>query len=199
MWQIFDGRVEISPAFFLLSGWFGLANGWELLGTVMLAAGVHEAGHCLVLLWNGADIRKLRIGVLGAVLETDSGELSYGAEFLAVLAGPAANLAAAAVLALLEHPPVVGIGVHLVLAAFNLLPLYPLDGGRALELMIAWAAGPAAGARAVRWCTVATAAGGCAAAVGVMWSTGGSLWLLPAAAGAAGYGAAELRQRHFVK
>lgn len=199
MWQIFDGRVEISPAFFLLSGWFGLANGWALLGTVVLAAGIHEAGHCLVLLWKGADIRRLRISALGAVLETSSGELSYSAELLAVLAGPAANLAAAAVLTLPEHPPVVEIGVHLMLAAFNLLPLYPLDGGRTLDLLVSWAAGPEAGERAARWSAVVTAAGVCAAAVSVMWSTGGSLWLLPAAAGAVGYGAAELRQGHFVK
>ena len=83
--------------------------------------------------------------------------------------------------------------------AFNLLPLYPLDGGRALDLLVSWAAGPEAGERAARWSAVVTAAGVCAAAVSVMWSTGGSLWLLPAAAGAVGYGAAELRQGHFVK
>ena len=62
---------------------------------VLGAAGVHELGHWLVLQGLGAPVTGFRLSTLGAVLETDSGRLSYGEELSAVLAGPAANLLAA--------------------------------------------------------------------------------------------------------
>ena len=105
---------------------------------------------------------------------------------LAALAGALANIFwALALLGAAERFPACYAwgGAHLVLAAFNLLPVRPLDGGRALTLAVSWAAGPRAGELA------AAAVSGCAAlaaAWGVTWvmvRTGGSLWLLPAAAG----------------
>ena len=68
----------------------------------------------------------------------------------------------------------------MVLCAFNLLPIRPLDGGRALYLLSAWAAGPVAGEAAVRWAGGVTAAALAALIAWVMLRTGGSLWLLPA-------------------
>lgn len=165
----------------LLAVWFVLANGWEPLVTVLGAAAAHELGHWAVLRALGAEVTDLRLSALGAVLETDSGRLSYGGELAAVLAGPAANLLAALVLTALgggRWPA--AVGANLVLCAFNLLPIRPLDGGRALYLLLSWAGGPAAGEAAVRWMGTVTAAVLAALIGGVIWKTGGSLWLLPA-------------------
>ena len=71
-------------------------------------------------------------------------------------------------------------GANLVLCLFNLLPIRPLDGGRALYLLASWAAGPAAGETVSRWAGTVTAAVLAALIGGVVWKTGGSLWLLPA-------------------
>lgn len=174
-------RCKVSGGFVLLAFWFILVNGWEPLLTVLSAAAVHELGHWLTLRLLGAEITALRFSALGAVLETDSGGLSYGGELAAVLAGPAANLLAAAALAAPEGGRwMAAVGAHLVLCLFNLLPIYPLDGGRALYLLASWLAGPAAGEAAVRWAGTVTAAALAAALGYVMWRTGGSLWLLPA-------------------
>lgn len=177
MWR----EIRISPGFCLLTGWFAAVNGWRLLAAVLGAAAIHEGGHWLALRLLGAKILGLRIGVLGAVLETDSRGLSYGGELIAVLAGPGANLAAALVLTALDREMLAG--AHLVLGAFNLLPVRPLDGGRALYLAVSWALGSAAGERVTRWAGF-TAALALAVCLGwVMERTGGSLWLLPALAG----------------
>lgn len=169
--------------FCLLVTWFALVNGWELLAVVLGAAAIHELGHCLVLKSLGAEIKRLRLSVFGAVLETDSAHLSYGRELAAVLAGPAANLLCVLLLAPLGERWTVFLGANLVLCAFNLLPVRPLDGGKALGLLVSWAAGPAAGEWAVRWIGAAAAAALASGVLCIIWRSGGSLWLLPAAVG----------------
>lgn len=185
MWRLCDcfRRIQISPGFCLLAVWFALDNGWRMLGTVLGAAAIHEMGHCLVLQALGAPIGGLRIGIFGAELATDRRGLSYPGELAAVLAGPGANLLCAVLLTLLGRTRwAVFTGANLVLCVFNLLPVRPLDGGRALYLLTAWAAGPAAGERAVRWAGGAASLLLAASLIFVMIRTGGSLWLLPAAA-----------------
>ena len=174
-------RVQVTGGFVLLTAWFVLANGWEPLVTVLGAAVFHELGHWTVLHLLGAKAAALWLSVLGAAMEVDSGRLSYGGELAAVLAGPAANLLAALVLTALggERWPA-AVGANLVLCAFNLLPVRPLDGGRALYLLVSWAAGPAAGEAAGRWAGTVTAAALSGLILWVIWKTGGSLWLLPA-------------------
>lgn len=184
-------RIRVTGGFVLLAAWFALANGWRPLATVLGAAAVHELGHWIALRLLGAGVTGFYLGVLGAVLETDSGRLSYGGELAAVLAGPAANLLAALALTFLcggRWPA--AIGANLVLCAFNLLPIRPLDGGRALYLLAAWLRGPDAGERAALWLGGVTAAALAAGLGFVMWRSGGSLWLLPALFACAYWGAA---------
>ena len=185
-------RVRVSVGFLLLVAWFVQANGWGLLLTVLGAAAVHELGHWLALGLLGARVTGLRLNVFGAEMETAWDRLSYGAELTAVLAGPAANLVWGLVLASLGKAWFEAAGAHLVLCAFNLLPVRPLDGGRALELAVSWAAGPAAGERVARWVGVFASMGLSAGLCWLLWRTGGSLWLLPAAIGAFAAGAREI-------
>ena len=177
-------RIRISGGFWLLAAWFTLVNGWQLLAVILSAAALHELGHLLVLRLLGARVRELRVSVFGAELMTSAARLSYPGEIAAVLAGPAVNLLCALVLG--GAHAWVAAGAHLSLCLFNLLPVRPLDGGRALYLAAAWLAGPSAAERIACWAggTTALALGGL-----VLWligRTGGSLWLRPAGGGSSG-------------
>ena len=178
MWK--PPECTASGGFFLLAGWFAASCGAETALLVLGAAAFHELGHVVVLTWCGAKIRRLRISALGAVLET-GGRMSYGQELAAVLAGPLFNLLAAVSLGWAGC--VTAAGANAVLCAFNLLPVRPLDGGRALYLLLAWMAGPQAAEWGCRWVGAAAALAAVSGTGWLVWRTGGSLWLLTGAAG----------------
>lgn len=125
----------VSPAFVVLS--------------VLLAAAAHECGHLLALRAFRVPVDAFRLSAFGAVLYAPRAQrLSYGRELLVTLAGCMVNLLCALALAALSvrlawARGFLLAGAHLVLGAFNLLPVPPLDGARALYLILAFFLGPA--------------------------------------------------------
>lgn len=182
----------MSAGFCLLLAWFWQANGTALLLTVLGAAALHELGHWVVLSCLGGSVRTLHLSVFGALMETDSRRLSYTGETAAVLAGPLANLLAAGLCSLGETSFCrVFAGANLALCLFNLLPVRPLDGGRALELVTSWLWGEQAGECAARIAGLCVSLTLGAALLWLVAHTGGSFWLIPAAVG---LGAAAWRE-----
>lgn len=180
MWSPRKGFLQISPGFCLLIAWFTLVNGGRALFVILLSASFHELGHWVALRLCGGRVLGVQIGILGAVMQTSCSNLSYGQELFVVLAGPLSNFLCSAVLA--GAAPDI-LGANLILGAFNLLPLRPLDGGRALELLVSWIADPASGDRFARIAGVCAALSLSAVLLRLMASSGGSLWLLPAVFG----------------
>ena len=118
---------------------------------MLFAAALHEGGHLLALRLFRVPVEGLRLSAFGAALYAPGvARLSYGRELVAVLAGPAVNLACAPLTAALAarlgwETGYLLAGAHALLGFFNLLPIPPLDGGRALSLAAAYCFGPAAG------------------------------------------------------
>lgn len=124
------GKFRIqSPVFFLGALWLlVLPPAWGM-GAV-LAAGVHELCHLLCVLLCGGQVLELTLGPGGAIMETTP--LTYGKEALSALAGPVGSFSM--VLLMDSFPEAALCG--LVQGAYNLLPIYPLDGGRILRNLL---------------------------------------------------------------
>ncbi|HEX8691314.1 MAG TPA: site-2 protease family protein [Longimicrobium sp.] len=107
---------------------------------------LHELGHAVVAQRNGVPVRSITLFVFGGVAAIGREPPSAGAEFRIAAAGPAVSFALAALFAglhLLARPwaPLAALGfllawINLSLAVFNLVPGYPLDGGRILRSII---------------------------------------------------------------
>jgi Zn-dependent protease len=135
-------------------GWTSTAQ-WALSVLAALLAVVslygHELAHALVARRFGIPVRTISLFLLGGMAHITRESPSPRAEFLIALAGPLASLAigglAAAVAWLVRDaaPPVAAVCwwlalVNVPLAMFNLVPAYPLDGGRVLRGIL-WFAG----------------------------------------------------------
>lgn len=118
---------ELQPEVLLLWIALGASRLRGQLFSILMAGFVHEAAHCLAIYLCGGKIRKFSLGLTGAVIET--GMLPYSRELLCAMAGPLAGFSLT--LFRSQYPWLAFWGW--VQSVYNLLPLYPLDGGRALR------------------------------------------------------------------
>ena len=126
-------QVRITPGFLFLAAFLFYQSTSSFLVTFLLAAALHEGGHLLAARWRGVPVRALSMTAFGCVLDFVDEALVRDRDLLWIAAaGPLCNL----LFALLCVTPWVGRwrGValfgaeHLLLALFNLLPVFPLDG-----------------------------------------------------------------------
>ena len=127
---------------------------WVLL-LGFAAAAVHEAGHLLALTLFGSRAEAICFRLSGPEIRYRQRGLNYRKEAAVALAGPTFNLIAAALfvplaLRLGSALLFLWIGCHVALAAFNLIPALPLDGGRALHCLLS-ALFPLAGQTIAVW------------------------------------------------
>jgi len=123
----------------------GAAGALGLFGSIIF----HELSHSLVARRYGLPIKGITLFIFGGVAEMDEEPPSPKAEFLMAMAGPIASV----VLGLGFYglyqvskasgwsKPVIGVIGYLgfingLLAAFNLIPGFPLDGGRILRSIL---------------------------------------------------------------
>ena len=90
----------------------------------LIAVSFHEAGHLAVLRCFSVPVNEIRIGPLGAKIS--AGHMTLSQEILCAGAGPVCSFL---LLLLRRYLPVTAL-IGLIQGAFNLIPIYPLDGGR---------------------------------------------------------------------
>ena len=111
---------------------------------------VHELAHSLIAISSGIPVKSITLFVFGGVSEIAREAARPGVELVMSVAGPLTSLLIAALFAGLWvatrgiSEPLSALGmwlgrINLILAIFNLMPAFPLDGGRVLRSLV-WAA-----------------------------------------------------------
>ena len=100
----------------------------------LLALLLHEAGHAAAARACGCTLGSIELTPFGGVAAYDGSSLSPRQEAVVALAGPAASLAGAAVAVAAKQWMLAAANAALLLV--NLLPVLPLDGGRALRAFL---------------------------------------------------------------
>lgn len=122
--------VRVDPAVYLFSALLILTLPVDWLFFALLAGAFHEVCHIVFLRLLGGKVYGIRIGVGGAVIET---ELDAPVrEFLCAFAGP---LGSFLLFATYRYCPKLAVCAG-VQGLFNLLPMYPMDGGRMLQCLL---------------------------------------------------------------
>lgn len=143
---------------------------WGLILAVGLFVGIflHELAHTAVARRSGGSVQSITLMMLGGVSELER-DVRPDREAWMALAGPLASFGIAIVSYLvfrfLPLPPGVSVAIfvfamtNLVLGVFNLLPAFPMDGGRVLRGLLVKPLGPARATRVAttvgKWMAVA--------------------------------------------
>jgi len=121
---------------------------------------LHELGHSLVARTHGTPVSKITLFIFGGVSEITEEPKTAKEEFTMALAGPLVSLALSAAFAVVHlaarrvSEPLAALGlflggINLSLGVFNLIPGFPLDGGRVLRSIL-WGTGKNL-VKATRW------------------------------------------------
>src|SRR5688572_23239877 len=151
-------QLAVHFSFFLLLavnafvGWADAGQSGLLWHTAALLAFftcvvLHELGHSFTAMHYGIGVRRILLMPIGGMAEFDSIPRQPSRELLITLAGPAVNFVIAAVfwIALPPAPEIetetmtaldfghLLVRWNLLMGFFNLLPAFPMDGGRILR------------------------------------------------------------------
>src|SRR5579883_3057553 len=142
----------------LASGWFpALYHGWSpvtywvtgFIASLLLFLSVllHELAHSLVARSRGLPVKSITLFIFGGVSNIEREPQSPGVEFWMAIVGPITSIVIGIIAFLLYLPiartnsPLAAIldylGItNILLGIFNLIPGFPLDGGRVLRSII---------------------------------------------------------------
>jgi len=120
---------------------------------------LHELAHSVVAKTRGLRVRAITLFALGGVSQIESEAQDAKSEFWIAIAGPLTSILLGSAFLLLSRAagwvprsepatPVVAVSlwlgyINLALAGFNMIPGFPLDGGRVLRAVAWWVTGNA--------------------------------------------------------
>lgn len=168
--RVFGINIDIHFTFFLLLGFFfwvmGL-SGLVLISGVFLFVTIHELCHSLAAAYFGIKVRDITLLPIGGIASMPEFPAKPYQELIISLAGPVSNLI---IILVFYYPLYIFLGketlmypffvltgqmkhmgqfnviahiywINLILAAFNMIPAFPMDGGRVLRAILSYPMG----------------------------------------------------------
>ncbi|GAB4378071.1 MAG: site-2 protease family protein [Elainellaceae cyanobacterium] len=127
------------------SNWAWIA-GFVMALLLFTSVLLHELGHSLVARSQGINVNSITLFLFGGIASIDQESKTPGQAFQVAIAGPAVSFSLFLLLSLIRFvlplpPPALTVVTQLalinfVLAAFNMIPGLPLDGGQVLKAAI---------------------------------------------------------------
>ncbi len=165
LFRIFGIQLAVHASFLLLLAYYGY-HGWQLGGMVgalwsvavivlfFVCVVLHELGHSLTARRYGVQVPRILLLPIGGMAEFDRIPRKPSAELLITFAGPAVNYGLVLLLLPLVWRELLGMveipdfsvseiltqlwWANLVMGTFNLLPVFPMDGGRIFRALLAF-------------------------------------------------------------
>lgn len=149
--EILGIKTEFHLSYFLLAAVLSLSGHGLLAASSMGFSFLHELAHAAAAKKMGYTPQKISAGIFGGILHLREGVIRPKDQLIIHLAGPTFNAVCAALLlgtyrllqlsalAVSEWQWIFMLSIsNLVLAIFNLMPFYPLDGGKIVSLYLAF-------------------------------------------------------------
>lgn len=136
-WSFYLGMIVIAAGTYSVTSSIGVSL-FLSIGAYLSILG-HELTHCLTAAKLNMNVRKLQIHFLGASAFIDKSGVSPRSEGIMALSGPLFSIAFCFVLFPFSE---MLAALNFIIGLFNLIPAYPLDGGRALKALLSYIMDP---------------------------------------------------------
>ena len=165
LFRLFGIQLSVHVSFLLLLAYYGW-RGWQYggamgmawsIGLIVLFFGcvvLHELGHSLTARRYGVRVPRILLLPIGGMAEMEQIPRRPSAELLITVAGPAVNFVIVALLLPFVWREMLGLAevaefsltdiaaqlcwANLIMGLFNLLPVFPMDGGRIFRALLAY-------------------------------------------------------------
>lgn len=128
-------KIKVDLKIFLIIILYILTKNIELFAMSFIFILLHELGHAITGVILGLKIKKININVLGLSIEFENyGKERINNKIIIDMAGPVINIISFIIAVILKKEEIVYINI--LLAIINLLPIYPLDGGRIVKNLL---------------------------------------------------------------
>ena len=125
-------KIKVDLKIFLIIILYILTQNIEVFAMSFIFILLHELGHAITGIILGLKIKKININVFGLSIEFENyGKERINNKIIIDMAGPAINIISFIVAVIFKKEEIAYINI--LLAIINLLPIYPLDGGRIVK------------------------------------------------------------------